>query len=166
MAAKGELGDFSLQGVRVYLSLKTATAFGVLDFVRELGGEVVGMTVSHLDQLHRTRLEGLCGRHPGLQIHVAEGQPFEEVSIVKRLAPDLYLGDSAHLGQVGRLGIPVLSLEDIPILGYSGVIQLVRRIELALGNRSFGASLSRVPLPYQDGWFRRSPNRHIKREVK
>jgi len=166
IAARVELAGFSLQGVRVYLGLATATAFGVLELVQEFGGEVVGITVSHLDQLHRRRLEELSVRHPDLQIHVADGQPFEEVSILKRLTPDLYLGDSAHLGQLGRLGGAVVSLEDAPILGYRGLVSLAGRISLALRNPSFGAALARTSPPYHDAWYRRSPNWHIKQEVK
>lgn len=160
------LDGFSLHGVRVYLGLATATAFGVLELVQELGGEVVGLTVSHLDQLHGKRLEEISRRHPDLQIHVADGQPFEELSLLKRLSPDLYLGDAAHLGQIARLGLPVVSLEATPILGYSGLVSLTRRISLALRNRSFGVSLGRTSTPYQDAWYRRSPNWHIKQEVK
>ncbi|NTW68831.1 MAG: nitrogenase molybdenum-iron protein [Chlorobiaceae bacterium] len=160
------IGDFTLKGLQVYLSLAPSTAFGVLELVEELGGEVVGITVSRLDQLHKGAIEELSARHPALLIHVADGQPFEEVNIIKRLSPDLYLGDSLHLAQVGRLGIPVVSLRDVPVLGYRGVTALARRISTALLNRSFGEALSRSSLPYKDGWLRRSPNWHIKKEVK
>jgi len=160
------LGDFTLNGIRVYLALAPSTAFGILELVEELGGEVIGITVSRLDQLHTGTLEELSGRHPSLLIHVADGQPFEEVNILKRLSPDLYLGDSLHLAQVGRLGIPVVSLRETPVLGYRGVSALARRLSMALLNRSFGEALSRTSLPYKDGWLKRSPNWHIKKEVK
>ena len=97
---------------------------------------------------------------------MADGQPFEELNIVRRLAPDLNLGDSAHIAQVGRLGIPVVSLENSPVLGYSGVKGLARRISVALQNRSFGAALASIPTAYKEEWYRRSPNWHIKKEVK
>jgi nitrogenase molybdenum-iron protein alpha/beta subunit len=161
-----ELGEFTLEGVRVYLGLSPATAFAIADLVEELGGKVAGITVSHLDRLHTAQLEELSRRHPALQIHVADGQPFEELNIVRRLAPDLYLGDSAHIAQVGRLGIPVVSLENSPVLGYSGVKGLARRISVALQNRSFGAALASIPTAYKEEWYRRSPNWHIKKEVK
>ena len=124
------------------------------------------MTVTHLDRLHTRQLNELAARNPALQIHVSDGQAFEELSILRKLSPDLYLGDSTHIGQVARLGIPVVSLEAIGIIGYSGVIRLVRRIEAALGNRSFGTALAGVKLPYQEAWYRRSHNWHIKQEVK
>ena len=160
------LEDFSLEGLQVYLGLPFATAYGVIDLVRELGGEVIGITVTRLDKLHKELLEELFLNHPALQIHVADGQPFEEANIIKRLAPDLYLGDGAHLGQIARLGIPVVSLEGTPVLGYNGVTALVRRFSAALRNRSFVDALARTPLPYKDAWFQRSPNWHIKKEVK
>jgi nitrogenase molybdenum-cofactor synthesis protein NifE len=163
---KEELGDFSLQGVRVYLGLSASNAFSALELIEELGGEVVGVTISHLDRLHTQRLEELSGRELPLQIHVADGQPFEEVSIVRKLAPDLYIGDAQHLGQIGRLGIPLISLESTGIVGYAGVSRLVRRISLALKNRAYASVLSRTGLPYLDGWFKRSHNWHIKQEVK
>ncbi len=160
------LGDFTLEGVRVYLGLSSANAFALSSLIEELGGEVMGITVNRLDQLHKERLDELSLRHPALQIHVADGQPFEEANIVKRLSPDLYLGDSNHIAQIGRLGIPVLSLEESPFLGYNGVITLARRITAALRNRSFGEALAHTPLSYKDAWFRRTPNWHIKKEVR
>jgi nitrogenase molybdenum-iron protein alpha/beta subunit len=164
--ARQSFGDFTLIGVRIYLGLSSATAFSLLGFIEEFGGEVIGITVSRLDQLHKGRLDALNQHYPDLKIHVADGQPFEETNIVKRLAPDLYIGDSVHLGQIGRLGVPVVSLESVSLLGYKGVISLARRFISALHNRSFGAVLSRTALPYKDAWLRRSPNWHIKKEVK
>jgi nitrogenase molybdenum-iron protein alpha/beta subunit len=163
---RSQLGDFSLQGTRVYISLSSANAFSVLDLIEELGGEVAGVTVTHLDRLHSRQLNELAARHPSLQIHVSDGQAFEELSILRKLAPDLYLGDSTHIGQVARLGIPTVSLESLGIIGYSGVIRLVQRIRAALGNRSFGTSLAGIDSPYQEAWFRRSHNWYIKQEVK
>ncbi len=161
-----QLGGFSLKGRSVYISLSSANAFSLIDLVEELGGEVAGVTVTHLDRLHSRQLDALAARNPSLQIHVSDGQAFEELSIVRKLAPDLYVGDATHLAQIARLGIPIVSLETIGIIGYSGVVRLVRRIKAALVNRSFEASLVGIKHPYQESWFRRSHNWYIKREVK
>jgi len=163
---RAALGGFSLEGVRVYVSLASANAFSVIDLVEELGGELAGVTVTHLDRLHTRQLEQLAARNPALQLHVSDGQAFEELSILRKLSPDLYLGDATHIGQVARLGIPVVSLEAIGVIGYSGVARLVRRVRAALGNRSFGDSLAGAQLPYHEAWYRRSHNWHIKQEVK
>jgi len=163
---RSHMGDFTLKGRRVYVSLAAAHAFSVLELVEELGGEVVGLTITHLDRLHVHHLNELAARNPGVQLHVSNGQVFEEVSILRSLSPDLYLGDSLHTGQVARLGIPTVSLESLGIIGYSGVIRFVRRVRAALSNRTFGQTLSGVRTQYQDSWYRRSPNWHIKQEVK
>ncbi len=163
---KQSLGDFTLKGVRVYLGLSAATLFSARDLVEELGGEVIGITFRYIDHRYKHRLHELALMHPALPIHVADGQPFEEVNIIKRLSPDLYLGDAAHLSQIGRLGIPVVSLEESPILGYNGLICAARRFSAALRNRSFTSAIARSPSVYQDAWLRRSPNWHIKMEVK
>jgi nitrogenase molybdenum-cofactor synthesis protein NifE len=160
------LGDFTLRNKKVYISLSSANAFSVIDLIEEFGGEIAGVTITHLDRLHSRHLNELALRNPTLQIHVSDGQAFEETSILRKLAVDLYLGDSAHTGQIGRSGIPVVSLEEVAIIGYSGVVRLARQIQNALINRSFGASLSSVNSPYQDAWYRRSHNWHIKQEVK
>jgi nitrogenase molybdenum-iron protein alpha/beta subunit len=161
-----QLGDFSLSGKKVYLSLSSANAFSLITLVEELGGEVAGVTVTHLDRLHVRYLNELAVRNPALQIHVSDGQEFEEISILRKLSLDLYLGDSTHIGQVARLGIPTVSLENLAIVGYSGVVRLSRRIKTALANRSFGTSLTRSIPPYRESWYRRSNNWHIKQEVK
>jgi len=161
-----QLGDYSLKGRRVYVSLAAANAFSVLDLVEELGGEVVGLSITHLDRLHVHHLDRLTARNPVLQLHVSNGQVFEEVSILRTLSPDLYLGDSLHTGQVARFGIPTVSLEALAIIGYSGLLRFVHRVRAALSNRSFGQVLSLGLTPYQDSWYRRSPNWHIKQEVK
>jgi nitrogenase molybdenum-iron protein alpha/beta subunit len=163
---RSQLDGFSLNGVRVYLSLSSANAFSILDLIEELGGEVAGLTITHLDRLHVHHLEELTARNPVLQLHVSNGQAFEEVSILRGLSPDLYLGDSLHIAQAARLGIATVSLESLAIIGYSGVVRIARRIRAALANRSFGRSLSRVSPPYQESWYRRSQNWHIKQEVK
>lgn len=163
---KQQLGDFSLKGTSVYISLSAALAFGVLELVEELGGEVAGVTITHLDRLHVRHLDELAVRNPELSLHVSDGQVFEEISILRKLAPALYIGDSLHVGQVARLGIPVVSLAEVGIVGYSGVVRLAGRIKSALANRSFGRALTAVAPPYQEAWYRRSQNWHIKQEVK
>lgn len=160
------LGDFSLAGTKVYISLASASAFSLIPFIEELGGEIAGVTVTHLDRLHVRYLNELSERNPALQIHVADGQEFEVISILRRLSPDLYIGDSTHISQVARLGIPTVSLESIGIVGYSGVLRLARRIRNALANRTFGTSLTSIKPPYRESWYNRSDNWHIKQEVK
>jgi hypothetical protein len=155
-----------LLGKRVYLSLDPATALGVLDLVQELGGEVVGLTVEHLDRLHREAFQKFQDRSPALQIHIGNGQGFEEVNILQRVKPDLYIGNAGHLVQVAHLGIPTVFLPRVSLLGYEGVKAFAHQAAKALSNHSFISKLSASTPPYQLQWFQRSANWHIKQEVK
>ncbi|NTW57459.1 MAG: hypothetical protein HGB20_10555 [Chlorobiaceae bacterium] len=159
-------GSFSLKGLRIYLSLSPAKAAALSGFVEDHGGEVAGITVTYLDRLHRPYLDTLARRNPQLKVHVADGQPFEELNIVNRIGPDLYIGDSAHIAQVARLGYPVVSTERLPSLGYRGLALLAVRIGAALKNRTFFDALAFAGTPYREAWYRRSPHWHIKKEVK
>ncbi|HEX9047925.1 MAG TPA: nitrogenase component 1, partial [Verrucomicrobiae bacterium] len=155
-----------LRGAKVYLSLAPATALGLLDLVKEIGGQVAGLTVSHVDQLHTGALRKFQEQAPALQIHVGDGQGFEEANLLQRLKPDLYVGDGGHISQAARLGIPSLYLPRISIVGYRGVREFARRAALALKNRSFVARFAGGAKPFTENWFQRSPNWHIKQEVK
>jgi nitrogenase molybdenum-iron protein alpha/beta subunit len=169
-ALAGLLEAAPLRGVRVYLSLEPATALGMLDLVQELGGEIAGLTVEHLDRLHIEALRSFQHRAPALQIHIANGQGFEELNLLQRIKPDLYVGVGGHLAQVAHLGIPAVFLPRVPILGYGGVASFARQALKALRNRAFvtqlATQLTTSGLPYHAHWFQRSPNWHIKQEVK
>lgn len=160
------LEEAPLRGVRVHLSLPAATAFGVAALVRELGGELSGISIESLDRRHLAALRDLQRHSPAVQLHVAAAQPFEEVNLLRRSKPQLYVGSASHLAQAAQLGIPVLSLARIPLLGYQGVANFARAASRALRNRAFVAALGANPLPYHEQWYRRSTNWHIKQEVK
>jgi nitrogenase molybdenum-iron protein alpha chain len=161
------IADSVLKGIRVYVNLPTAVTAGVINLVRELGGEVVGVPVDHLDRLHEGFIDELKSEMADLQLHVAHGQPFEVVNILQRLVPDLYVGSSSLAASVARLGIPVMTPGDPGILGYRGVENFAFQAAKALRNKAFVRHLAeKTTLPYHDNWFQRSSNWHIKQEVK
>ena len=155
-----------LRGARVYLSLDPATAFGIVDLVQDLGGEIAGMSVEHLDRLHLDSLRALIDRAPAAMLHVGHAQGFEELNLVQRLGVDLYVGASGHLAQVAHLGIACLFLPRVPIVGYKGVASFARDAARAIRNRGFFETLSARRPPYSAQWFQRSAHWHIKQEVR
>ena len=165
-ALAGVLESAPLRGKRVYVSTAPATALGILDLIQELGGEVVGLTVEHLDRLHLDALQKYQNHSPALQIHIGNGQGFEEVNLLQRIKPDLYIGSGGQLLQAAQLGIPSVFLPKIPILGYIGIKAFAHESSKALRNRAFVARLAKVNLPYHSSWYKRSANWHIKQEVK
>lgn len=156
-----------LKNTKVYINLSASVAFGVAALVEELGGEVVGVTVEHVDSLHERQLTELLSRKPDLQLHVAHGQPFEETNILQRLKPDLYIGGFGQQVVAAKLGIPAVSLHNVGILGYTGVSRFVRLAAKALRNKAFVLQLAENSrLPYHDAWSQKSSNWYIKQEVK
>lgn len=165
-AIQALLAAAPLKGKDVYISLPAATAFGVRRLVEELGGQVIGLSVEHLDQSHSQDLTAFAAEHPEAQLHVGHSQAFEEVNLLQRRKPDLYVGSGGALLQVARLGIPVLSLAGHGILGYRGIATFAKLASRVLANRSFVAALVAGETPYQEAWYRRSAHWHIKQEVK
>lgn len=167
-AALGQLLEAApLRGKQVYVSLEPATALGVLELIQELGGEIAGLSVSHLDRLHIEALREFQSNAPALQIHVGHDQGFEELNLIRRSKPDLYIGNGTQVVQVARLGIPAVHLGRIPILGYQGVRAFANAVSKALRNAAFLNQLSAgTTNVYQPTWFQRSPNWYIKMEVK
>lgn len=169
-ARAAELDDLvrerPLAGRRVALALPPAQAFAVATLVRELGGELALITVTHLDLLHVEALEGVVAEQPELVLHVADGQHFELASLLNKSKPDLFVSTLGHPVVAARLGIPGFSVRPEQLLGYRGVRLFARLAGLALSNPAFSSYLAQnCPLPYREAWYRRSQDWHIKLEV-
>lgn len=155
-----------LNGVKVYINLPTSLAFGVAELIKEFEGEVVGVTVGHIDDLHRKELENIS-KNSSFKIHVANGQTFEEVNIIKKLKPDLYIGGLGQTAWIAKLGVPVVSVDSTAILGFNGVTKLMHKINKALKNKAFVRYLDKATSSiYEESWIKKSANWYIKQEVK
>ncbi|NTU85535.1 MAG: hypothetical protein HGA45_40300, partial [Chloroflexales bacterium] len=149
------------------LSLPAPYAFGILELLRALEAEVVGLSVHALDRRHLGQLERLRAERPGLPLHIGEGQRFEEANILKRLAPDLHLCWDEHAAVALRLGIPAVALRELGVLGYRGTQRLVAQAARALQNQAFAASLGEPSgAPYKESWYQKKPGWYLKHEVK
>jgi len=156
-----------LKGVKVYVNLPTSLAFGIVGLIEELGGEVVGLTVEHIDDLHKRELENISSGETNFKIHVASGQPFEEVNIISKSKPDLYIGGLGQTAWIAKLGVPVISIQSTAILGFNGITKFIHQVSKALKNKAFIEHLGKnTPLLYEDSWIKKSPNWYIKQEVK
>ena len=154
-------------GVRVYLGFPVAIATAVASLVNDSGGTVVGVSVDSVDAGNVHELKKMQESQAGVPLHVAAGQPFEEANILRRIAPDLYVGTLDQAVSAARAGIPAVAIHPEELLGYTGLSCLLRRVHKARANKAFAQRLSRdTPPPYKEAWYRRSPDWHIKREVK
>lgn len=158
--------DFStykiIRDKKIYVSSQSSISIGISGFLKELGAELVGLTISHLDDVNLSHFKNLEGNFP---LHIAQGQAFELVNILKRVKPDLYIGGAGQAALAAKLGIPAISTYRLGLIGYSGAKRLAEKINNAFINPCFIHKFSTISI-YKDQWYQKSPNWHIKQEVR
>lgn len=149
---------------KVFLDIDISAAAGLAEFIEELGGEVSGISISHIDSLNRNKLKELSKE---VLFTVGDGQPFELVNILYKNKPDFYIGGSEHTGLVASLGILPIAVNSKILYGYEGAIQLIQAILKAEKRTGFAAYLAEnTKEPYRESWLKKSANWYIKQEVK
>ena len=159
--------DTVFAGLRVYIGFPVSPATAVALLVHNSGGTVVGISVDHVDADNVYALKTLQEKQPGVPLHVAGGQPFEEGNLLRKLAPDLYIGTPERAVWAARAGIPAVAIQSGELFGYDGLRCLLSQVNKALVNKAFVQRLGQAaPPPYKEAWYRRSPDWHIKQEVR
>lgn len=149
---------------KVFIDLEASAAVGLAAFIEELGGEVSGISISHVDSLNKDKLKALPKE---VFIAVGDGQPFELANILNKNKPDFYIGGSEHVGLAASLGILPISVENKILYGYEGAVQLTRAILKLEKRTGFADYLAEnTKLPYKEPWLKKSTNWYIKQEVK
>ena len=157
----------ALRGRRVFIHLPPDHAFACGRLAGELGLEVVGVKVPYLDPAHVAQLQDLAAGNDALPVLVGEGQPFEEIGLLRSSRPDLYLGRGLASMHAARLGIAALDVGGLAYLGFAGVENLLERIERRLANTAFQDFLAEGETdPYTQAWRQKSAYWYIKHEVK
>jgi nitrogenase molybdenum-cofactor synthesis protein NifE len=149
---------------RIVVALPPSRALAVAGLVAQFGGRLVGLSVDWIDDLH---IEGLKALHSPstLSLHIAAGQPFELVNWLGKLEPDLLIGTAAAAATAARAGIAAVAIDGDELLGEAGEARLALRIERALLGRTQRPTVT-PSASYHPGWLKRSPDWHIKREVR
>lgn len=96
---------------------------------------------------------------------MAAGQPAEELNLLRRLKPDLYVGHMGANGWVSKLGIPNIPLfgQVFNYMGYSGAFELARKAAKVLKNTNFVKNISaNLDLPLSAHWYEEDPKNNIK----
>ncbi len=149
---------------KVFIELDASAAAGLAGFIEELGGEVSGISVSHIDSLNRDTLKVLPGE---VFFAVGDGQPFELANILNKNKPDFYIGGSEHAGLAASLGILPISVTGKILYGYEGAVQLTQALQKLEKRTGFADFLAdNTKLPYRESWLKKSANWYIKQEVK
>jgi len=154
-------------GARIFVSLPAPLAFGVAELISELGLVLAGVAVPSVGAHHAPQLTELAAAHPRLPILVGEGQAFEEVNLLRGLAPALHVASGAAAVHALRLGIPALDLQRVPLLGYAGAERFAAAAARRLEHPAFARFLAGNPdSTYQPAWLAKSTHWFIKHEVK
>lgn len=152
---------------KVYINQDLAVTLQLAKLIRQLNGEVSGVTVNYIDNISLEELKDFEINTALQNIHVASGQIFELVNIVKKINPDIYIGKAEDTIWISKLGIKCIALDNDELYGYKGVESIVKQISKSLQNNNLENYLkSNFKLPYHENWIEKSANWHIKQEVK
>lgn len=155
----------NLKGKKVMLSAGEMRTFATAVLLQELGMNVVAVRPYHYDQFGEVELDKLLAANQEIPVNVATGQPFEEVNLIEKLQPDLFLGHMYENVWAAKSGVPVLPIFGGVVntyAGYTGVFDIVRRISRILKNPSFNRQLKEnVRQPYYRDWFQAEPFQYI-----
>ena len=148
----------SLQRKRVFVSAGEIRAGAQSILLQEdLGMEILAVRAHHYDKYGDVLFQDL---EPNLPVNVAASQPFEQVNLLKRLKPDLYVGHVGGNVWAAKSGIPVLTIfgPNNNYMGYRGIFEVASRLHRVLRNPSYYTTLGQTAkLPYKESWYKSDP---------
>lgn len=153
-----------LKGKRIYVGGGEARIFTTAEFYQtSLGMDVIGLKPHNFDRFAIPMIDDIDDQDA--VIHVAPGQPAEELVLLKKLKPDIYVGHAGANAWINKLGIPSIPLygQSINYIGYSGAFELARKAVKVLKNTSFSQKISsNLALPFKQVWYDTDPFENIK----
>ena len=120
----------------------------------DLGMEVMGIKAYHYDENAQKLFETLSDSMPKTHVSISN-QIFELTHQIKTLKPDLVITHNGTHGYVNKLGYPSFNLFSVDgvFFGYTGIFQIMRRMDFALKNTNYQKQLSKnIKQPYKD-WY-------------
>lgn len=150
-----------LQGKRVFICGGTGRSFAAAALIEDFGMELVGLETPTYDADAQVDIEYLNELHKNYVIDIANMQPFEQVNLVNRLKPDLFIGIPEW---AAKLGIPTTHVLDMkrPTMGYDGLLYLGNKIADQFENPGFNKKLAQhTKLPYRSSWYEENAFKYI-----
>jgi nitrogenase molybdenum-iron protein alpha chain len=151
-----------LQGKRVFICGGTGRSFAAAALIDDFGMELVGLETPTYDLDAQIDVQYLNDTHGEYVIDVANMQPFEQVNLVNKLKPDVFIGVPASSA---RLGLPTTHVLDPkrPTMGYDGIIYLGEKIADQAENYGYNRKLAPYSrLPYKQSWYEQDAFKFIK----
>ena len=150
------------EGLKVCITAGTGRGFAAATIAGEFGMKLLCIHTPYYEDAYYPEFQLLEELHGSeFLINVADMQPYEQVNLLLKYKPDVFIGMS---NWVNRLGIPSTHILDgkRPTFGFRGVLYLGRKIEDALDNNNFNKSLKgRIELAYRDEWLKQDAFKYI-----
>lgn len=151
-----------LEGKRVFICGGTGRSFAAAALIDDFGMKLVGLETPTYDDDAQIDFEYLNGIHGDYVVDIANMQPFEQVNLVNKLKPDVFIGVPSWSA---RLGIPTTHVLDMkrPTMGYDGILYLGNKIADQIENPGFNVKLAKhARLPYKKSWYEEDAFKYIK----
>ncbi|MDR2090874.1 MAG: nitrogen fixation protein NifE [Clostridiales bacterium] len=153
-----------LGGKRVFITGGTGRTFAAAALIDDFGMKLVGMQTPTYDNDAQIDVEYLNAVHGGFVIDVANMMPFEQVNLLNKLKPDVFIGVPIW---AAKLGFPTTHILDIkrPTLGFRNLAYLGNKIAAQIENPGYNKNIAaHSSLPYKKSWYGEDAFKYIKDE--
>ncbi|MDR2753428.1 MAG: nitrogen fixation protein NifE [Oscillospiraceae bacterium] len=150
-----------LTGKTVFITGGTGRTFAAGALVDDFGMRLLGMQTPTYDKYVQEDVEKLNAIHGNFVLDVANMMPFEQVNLLKKLQPDVFIGVPVW---AARLGLPTTHVLDIkrPTLGYRNLVYLGQKIAAQIENPGYNKRIAAyASLPYKESWYAEDPFKFI-----
>jgi len=150
-----------LEGKRVVICGGTGRSFAAAALAGDFGMKLVGITTPVWDDDAQIDIECLNEKHGCFTIDIGNMMPFEQVNMLSKLKPDLFIGVPVW---AARLGIPTTHVLDIkrPTMGYRNLVYLGNKIAAQLENPGYNKKIAaHAHLPYKQSWYNEDTFKYI-----
>jgi nitrogenase molybdenum-iron protein alpha chain len=153
-----------LEGKRAVICGGAGRSFAGAALINDFGMRLVGMTTPVYDGDAQRDVQYLNELYGSFAIDVGNMMPFEQVNILRKLNPDIFIGVPIW---AARLGLPTTHVLDIkrPTMGYRNLVYLGNKIASQLENPGYNKKIAKYgTLPYKKSWYTDDPFKFIKEE--
>ncbi|MDR2634610.1 MAG: nitrogen fixation protein NifE [Clostridiales bacterium] len=153
-----------LEGKRAFITGGTGRSFAAAALIDDFGMKLVGMQTPTYDDDVQIDVEYLNAIHGNFMIDVANMMPFEQVNLLNKLKPDVFIGIPIW---AAKLGFPTTHVLDIkrPTMGYKNLVYLGNKIAAQIENPGYNKNLAaHTKLPYKKSWYDEDAFKYITKE--
>ncbi len=142
------------ENLRVCITAGTGRGLAAATLMGEYGMKLLCIHTPYYEKAYVEDFERLEKYHgDSFLVNVADMQPYEQINLLKKYKPDVFIGMA---NWASRLGLPCTHILDAkrPTFGYRGVLYLGRKIEDALDNNNLNRKLQNFTYPpFREEWY-------------